>query len=310
MVFLRPRMLRLCIVACLVGISPSFAFFSPTTPFPLARLPRNKNHIQDDTNDLSTVSSSVRKGLRRFSWGMKSDSDSEETAIKVTDAQPLQRSGLGGAAAATGFLWDRRKWLLQTLLGAVLALPILGELYARAAAPFIDFGKVRPASFESSSSAGQITLVFHGAGGVDKNTDALMETLQTHDDATNEKRRNGNDSRRSVSNMIDWFAYSSNVLQASFNGQRIGRRYAEKLMKEMPNLETVHIIGISVGAFAADAAVVELKKQNRNLFVQETLLDPFCLRGVVDGGYGTRNYGKAADYAQQFLNTVRSNVPT
>jgi hypothetical protein len=37
--------------------------------------------------------------------------------------------------------------------------------------------------------------------------------------------------------------------------------------------------------------------------LQLTLLDPFTQRGVLGVNWGTRNFGKNADYAQQFLNT-------
>ena len=38
-------------------------------------------------------------------------------------------------------------------------------------------------------------------------------------------------------------------------------------------------------------------------YVQETLLDPLCARGIWDLTYGVRQFGRAADYAQQFYNT-------
>ena len=76
--------------------------------------------------------------------------------------------------------------------------------------------------------------------------------------------------------------------------------------------QNIHIIGISVGAFAADAAVNRLRKyldqrspssSSPPVRLQLTLLDPFTQRGVLGVNWGTRNFGKNADYAQQFLNT-------
>ena len=218
------------------------------------------------------------------------------------------------AASLAGMLLSRRAWIVQTVVGGLLAIPLVGELYARSAAPFVDMDKVlfngKPAnSFPLFSSPSHLTLVFHGAGGTDPDTDALMSQLAS----------------LSSSNaiMVDWFAYSSDVLQASFNGQAIGRKVARLLYQQQQQqqqegtaLESIHIVGISVGAFAADETVAELlrlrqgnqqqqENERRTWTIQQTLLDPFCLRGALDWGYGKRNYGKAADYAQQYLNTVR-----
>ena len=117
--------------------------------------------------------------------------------------------------------------------------------------------------------------------------------------------------------MIDWSALSSNILQASFSGQRVGREAARRLLerccnggnassssKGTCNLKRVHLIGISVGAFAADEACAAIKSQlGENVTCQLTLLDPFQQRGVIGTGYGNANFGKTADYAIHYLNT-------
>ena len=110
--------------------------------------------------------------------------------------------------------------------------------------------------------------------------------------------------------MIDWSKYSTNLLKASTNGAAIGRNIASKIIKNCSNLHKVHVVGVSVGAFAADAFIAEVgdntkvKRNNINIYQQLTLLDPFCQKGVVGFYYGKRRFGKIADYAQQYLNTV------
>mmetsp|Transcript_38018 Transcript_38018/g.82702 ORF Transcript_38018/g.82702 Transcript_38018/m.82702 type:complete len:198 (-) Transcript_38018:170-763(-) len=133
--------------------------------------------------------------------------------------------------------------------------------------------------------------------------------------------------------MIDWSDLSGNILQASFNGQRLGGEVASRLLARCPNLKTLHLIGISVGAFAADECCQSIKKSvvrrnggaavsessssdttgstyndgdnynNGNVYVQLTLLDPFQQRGVLGARYGNTNFGGMADYARQYLNT-------
>ena len=146
-----------------------------------------------------------------------------------------------------------------------------------------------------------VTIVFHGAGGQDAYTDELMKNL----DAGSSRQQS------SYNHIVEWSQYSSNILQASYNGQKVGKLTAKELLEQVANpkskLTTIHLIGISVGAFAADAAVNEVKKNfktnSSTPFVQLTLLDPFQQRGIFGVGYGDNEFGKSADYAEQYLNT-------
>ena len=70
-------------------------------------------------------------------------------------------------------------------------------------------------------SLDELTLVFHGAGGTDANTDALHKVLQQQSETS---------TRSSYSTILDWSYFSSNILQASFNGQVIGRDVANQIM--------------------------------------------------------------------------------
>jgi hypothetical protein len=187
-----------------------------------------------------------------------------------------------------------RKSFFLAIGGVVLSLPPFLEIYSRLGSKVADFPSelFPPPSNGSWDDVEHATLVFHGAGGQDKFTDALMAKLQS--------------SKKSVySSMVEWSQFSSDTLQASFNGERIGREAAAQLMKRASNLKTIHIIGISVGAFAADAATREVKpaQKDEKPFLQLTLLDPFTQRGIFGLGYGNRVFGTSADYVEQYLNT-------
>lgn len=189
-----------------------------------------------------------------------------------------------------------RSNILKGLGSLVLGVPAALEVYSRLGARGVkpdDLNLLPTPSLGSWSDVKHVTLVFHGAGGQDQYTDALM------------KRFHEKDNRETYSAIVDWSAFSSNVLQASFSGQEVGRLAMRQLVKEATNLESIHIIGISVGAFGADAACEEARRGQtpQTPYLQLTLLDPFTQRGIVDAGYGGRSFGRNADYTQQFLNT-------
>ena len=187
----------------------------------------------------------------------------------------------------------RRKFS-KILCGLALLGPPALEVYSRMGSKDADFREdlFPQPSHGTWDDLEHVTLVFHGSGGQDKLTDALMQTLKRSDNKTK------------YSSMIEWRKYSSNFLQASFNGQRIGRCAAKQLLERTRNVKSVHVIGISVGAFAADSVCNEVKATLKDsVDIQLTLLDPFTQRGIFDIGYGARKYGENADYFQQFLNT-------
>ena len=186
-----------------------------------------------------------------------------------------------------------KKNFLLALGAAVVSLPAVLEVYSRFGTSISDSEPLFPPPENGSwAEVEHATLVFHGASGEDQFTDDLMNKLQSSKNSE-------------YSSMIEWSQFSSNILQASFNGQRIGRKAASQLIKQAPNLKSVHLIGVSVGSFAADVASVEFNssKEKNRPYVQLTLLDPFTQRGIFGLGYGNRLFGKSADYAQQYLNT-------
>ncbi|GMH59144.1 hypothetical protein TrST_g13023 [Triparma strigata] len=104
----------------------------------------------------------------------------------------------------------------------------------------------------------------------------------------------------SYSHFYDWSDYSTNLFKAAFNAQTVGEHVGRTLTSPPSSL---HIIGISVGSFAADSCLKTLRTLHPTSTLQLTLLDPFTQRGVLGVGYGVKYFGREADYAQQFLNT-------
>ena len=216
------------------------------------------------------------------------------TAQKLALRPPSRFQLLAGRHAVQYSSGMLRRNFSRIIGGLVLVGPPFLEVYSRTGSKDVDFQEnlFPQPSHGRWDDLEQITLVFHGSGGQDKLTDALMQTL----------KRSDNKSKHSC--MIEWGKYSSNFLQASFNGQRLGRCAAKQLLERTRNLKAVHVIGISVGAFAADSVCNEVKAILKDsVDIQLTLLDPFTQRGIFDFGYGARKYGESVDYFQQFLNT-------
>lgn len=138
-------------------------------------------------------------------------------------------------------------------------------------------------------------FVFPGAGGKDQLTEELTERLQEEMWATT----------------VDWKEYRGSIATAAFDGEAVGEAIAKHLLDQKQSLKYVHVIGISVGGFAANSMAKCLFESidSKPDFVRLTLLDPFCSRGILGVGYGARNFGLSADYSEHYLNTD-DPVPT
>mmetsp|Transcript_8507 Transcript_8507/g.14102 ORF Transcript_8507/g.14102 Transcript_8507/m.14102 type:complete len:357 (+) Transcript_8507:31-1101(+) len=162
------------------------------------------------------------------------------------------------------------------------------------------------------------TIVFPGSGGPDVLTDELQQAI------------NNDAAQTSSSSCIvwDWQHHRGTIATAAFDGEAVGEALAEATIRALQledsssssnndnskqqQLTSIHIVGISVGAFCANAMASALydhfqhKDGNNNAHrphIQLTLLDPFCTRGLVGVGYGATHFGIKADYAEHYLNT-------
>ena len=203
-------------------------------------------------------------------------------------------------------------WAVIPLSAAVLAGMSI-ELYSLLPQQLL-YGSTPPPLPQFETSLRHIAIVFPGAGGSDANTERIVTSIQkTSVDA--------NISRFVV--CYDWKPWCGNVLRAAIDsecvGQRLGRQLAElQLAREidgtLPGFESIHVIGVSVGAFAANSCIKSYKKELEKLrndnnsfssrlgliralnllkktsspkiredtaFCRLSLLDPFTLRGYV-----------------------------
>ena len=163
---------------------------------------------------------------------------------------------------------------------------------------------------EASYSAKDITIIFPGAGGRDALSDELEDVL----------RRSSASDDVSFVTTFDWQEHRGTVLTAAYDSEAVGETVARCLWdnpssRNAGSIRSVHCVGISVGAFAANAMAREICQRRRpaagglSPYVRLTLLAPFTSRGITGSSYGPDNFGRTADYAVQYMTTA-DPVPT
>ncbi|TVQ19023.1 MAG: hypothetical protein EA382_17025, partial [Spirochaetaceae bacterium] len=98
----------------------------------------------------------------------------------------------------------------------------------------------------------------------------------------------------------DWSANSLRALTASRAGYRIGRHFGG-LLAERGHYRTIHLVGHSLGAFVMQGVVDAYRGAGGTATIQMTFLDPFLLRGWFGIGWGVRNFGRGADFAENYV---------
>jgi hypothetical protein len=110
-----------------------------------------------------------------------------------------------------------------------------------------------------------ICLVFHGAGGPDANTDVVIGAAKAAETPSVDR----------YVGLYDWQPWLGNILRAAYDGQRVGKTIGKQIahmhmdqlthasmsteqrsaFSELRQLRKLHVVGVSVGAFAADSCV-------------------------------------------------------
>jgi len=206
---------------------------------------------------------------------------------------------------------------LVTLCVMLLGVELYSQLPVRVANNLKMLPEV-PMLPDYFKKAKRVAVLFPGYGGVDENTDRIIE----------EARKDG-----VTALCYDWETYRGNLVRAANNGISIGSMLGKQLASSQ-NIEECHFIGVSVGSFAANACLEsftnEIEKQKKNgqrtkftpmlqppandddkggesqdtlPLTRATFLDPFTQRGLFGLKYGIKRFGVRAQYAEQYLNT-------
>ena len=99
----------------------------------------------------------------------------------------------------------------------------------------------------------------------------------------------------------DWETEVNKVLTAARTGYAIGREMARRLIAAGDPYQILHFVGQSLGAHLIQGFVDEYRRLEGRACIQMTFLDPFLIRGVFGFGHGVRQFGRGADFAENFL---------
>lgn len=142
------------------------------------------------------------------------------------------------SAHASGFL-SRASWLQRSLLVPPAALCLL-EAYSRAP-PLTPPTEAPPPLLPPGAAPAprDLVVVLPGAGGPDANTARIAATLRAAG------------GREVVE--YDWRPWKGDELRAPYDALRLGTRLGTELGRRTDQPRSVHLVGVSVGAFVADA---------------------------------------------------------
>jgi hypothetical protein len=101
---------------------------------------------------------------------------------------------------------------------------------------------------------------------------------------------------------IDWRPYSNNPLICSVAARRIGESLAQQIA-DSNQIQSVHTIGHSCGAFLVYGLSQQIKQLNKTIKVQSTYLDPVSIYAGVFWDYGVNNFGRHADFSDAYIDT-------
>ena len=200
-------------------------------------------------------------------------------------------------------MWSmpRLKNIKLTFLLGVLSLETSAEIYARLPQQWV-YGSTPTFISQNEISKPNLVLLFPGAGGPDNNLNTLKNNIIYNDKIKHVDRD---------VIMYDWLQWRGSFIRAAFDSQIVGKTICKDLSNNNPQLENIHIIGVSVGAFAADSCAKTLKSQmiSHPIKTRLTFLDPFTSKGIFGYSWGVNNFGKNIEYVENYVNRD-DEVPT
>jgi len=158
---------------------------------------------------------------------------------------------------------------------------------------FCDCGGVLLEELPEPTGAQNLLVVVHGSG--DTSDDWPMELRA----AIHEKH--GERLEWDIWT-YDWDAYAASRMTASADGMVVGQLLGEALLESPYEYHHLHLVAHSAGSYVIHALSQTVSNQNSDITIHATYLDPFTANGFFDWSYGQREFGRHADYAENFFN--------
>jgi hypothetical protein len=210
--------------------------------------------------------------------------------------------------ASGGRFFGRRSLL------AVPALPLALEAYSRVPPLTPPDEPAPPLVSLRSAPPSDLVVILPGAGGPDANTARIAAALQLSNRVYKCKEKGTLRACEGAGGSLvveyDWRKYKGDELRAPYDALRLGTRLGSELGRLPEQPRSIHLVGVSVGAFLADAIaesyVATAGRGRAN--VHMTLCDAFTARGLAGlarptTAYGVARFGRSADYCESILNT-------
>jgi alpha-beta hydrolase superfamily lysophospholipase len=101
----------------------------------------------------------------------------------------------------------------------------------------------------------------------------------------------------------DWEETANRPLTAARRGYAGGEILAEDLLAAGDPYPVVHLVGQSLGAHVAHGFIDTYQDHGGGAYLHATFLEPFLIRGLLGFGWGVRNFGRGADFAENYVVT-------
>jgi len=99
----------------------------------------------------------------------------------------------------------------------------------------------------------------------------------------------------------DWEAVANRPLTAPRRGYAIGAALAERLLSVGDPYPVIQLIGQSLGAHLVQGFIDSYREGGGGAYLHASFLDPFLIRGLFGLRWGVRNFGRGADFAENYV---------